>query len=146
MLADRTFEISLATYANESPDQPVHEVKERSYTEFLHRLVPEDTEKPHPWLNLFLPDDETESLIADFTATGGDVGPAGELLVYPFDPSLTTAPAIGLPTSTVVFLVGLLRTAESPTSLARMVAANRRWRQRTLDVGGRVYLDRSGTP
>nr|CTQ95788.1 putative oxidoreductase [Kibdelosporangium sp. MJ126-NF4] len=146
VLADRTFEISAVTYTNEIPTQPVDETEERDYADFASRAELEGAEKPHPWLNLFLPDTEVEQFLTDFLASGDDVGPLGTTLAYPFDTRLITAPEVRLPRSDVAFLVALLRTAESPASLTRMAAANEKWRQRTLEVGGRVYLDRSGTP
>ncbi|MFC0113652.1 FAD-binding protein [Kibdelosporangium aridum] len=139
-LPEGTFEISLATYDSAVPDLAVDE--EVSYFEFANRLVLEDQDKPHPWLNVFLPQDA----VPDFMASVGDVGPTGTVLIYPFDTRLITAPAVSLPAGDVAYLVAVLRTAQSPTSLTQMLAANADLRQRTLNAGGRVYLDGSGTP
>ncbi|MCE7006782.1 FAD-binding protein [Kibdelosporangium philippinense] len=139
-LPDGTFEISLATYSTPALDLPLDE--EVSYTEFANRLVLEDMDKPHPWLNVFLP----EAAVPGFVASIGDVGPTGTILIYPFDTRLITAPAVALPSGEVAYLVAVLRTAQSPTSLTQMLAGNANLRQRTLDAGGCVYLDGSGTP
>jgi cytokinin dehydrogenase len=150
------FEIEAVSYGR--PGDPaglshasVKSVERLPYFSFLNRLAEGeallrstgDWDRPHPWLNVFVPDSAIESWLAGFvtSTTREDIGTNGTVLVYPFDTTMITAPLVPLPASRVAFIVAVLRTAADPPALRRMLAANSVWRQRTLKEGGTVYLD-----
>lgn len=129
----------------------VNSVERLPYFSFLNRLAEGeallrstgDWDRPHPWLNVFVPDASIEAWLADFVAntTQHDIGTNGTVLVYPFDTSMVTAPQVAVPSSRVAFLVAVLRIAADGPALDRMLAANASLRRRTLEEGGTVYLD-----
>jgi FAD/FMN-containing dehydrogenase len=128
----------------------VEAVENPAYPEFLDRLAEGeeflrgigDWARPHPWIELFLPDAHADDFLSTMMAslTVDDLGENGVLLIYPFDTGLLNAPQPPMPQgSPVAFLVGLLRTASSDAALARMLAGNADLRRRALDVGGTIY-------
>jgi cytokinin dehydrogenase len=151
---DGTFQLDAVSYG--APGEltglspaAVDSVEVLPYFDFLNRLAigearwraAGDWDRPHPWLNLFLPDTAIDSFMAELTSSPPELGINGTVLVYPFDTSMITAPQVPLPASRVAFLVALLRIAPDQQVLDRMLAGNERLRQRTLEVGGTVYLD-----
>jgi FAD/FMN-containing dehydrogenase len=85
---------------------------------------------PHPWLNLFLPDDATDSYVTSVMAglTPADLGASGLVLLYPVPTEKLTAPLLRVPDSELTFLFAVLRTASPDTGAlpaATMLAANR---------------------
>jgi cytokinin dehydrogenase len=127
----------------------VDSVEVLPYFDFLNRLAigearwraDGDWDRPHPWLNLFLPGTAIDAFMAELTSSPPELGANGTVLVYPFDTSMITAPRVPLPSCRVAFLVALLRIAPDPAALNRMLADNNRLRRRTLEAGGTVYLD-----
>lgn len=99
--------------------------------------------RPHPWLNLFLP----AECVVDFVRRSSDelarehLGETGLVLLYPFRTDAVTTPGIALPNGPVVFLLAVLRTADTDRQVSRMLAANQRLRERALALGGCPYLD-----
>jgi hypothetical protein len=151
---DGTLQLELVSYGtpgdlNGLSHTVVDSVEVLPYFDFLNRLAigearwraAGDWDRPHPWLNLFLPDAAIDSFMAELTAGRPELGVNGTVLVYPFDTSMITAPKVPLPGSRVAFLVALLRIAPDQAALNRMLADNERLRRRTLEAGGRVYLD-----
>lgn len=161
---DGTFQLEAASYGTPGDlhglsYSAVESEEVLPYFDFLNRLAEGeaflrsvgDWDRPHPWLNLFLPAEAIDAFMAELTSSGPEVGANGTVLVYPFDTNVITVPQVPLPASEVAFLVGLLRIAPDQQALTRMLADNRQLRQRTLELGGTVYLDVSprhggGTP
>jgi cytokinin dehydrogenase len=156
---DGTFELEAVSYGAPGclhglSHAAVDSVEVLPYFDFLNRLAAGearwradgDWDRPHPWLNLFLPGTAIDSFMAELTSSGPELGANGTVLVYPFDTSMITAPQVPLPSCRVAFLVALLRIAPDQAALNRMLADNNRLRQRTLEVGGTVYLDVSHRP
>ena len=71
-----------------------------------------------------------------------DLGGTGLGLVYPIPTNRFTTPGFPKPKGAVPFLVALLRTAlpDDPSTLERMLRANRLVTGRVLELGGSVYL------
>ena len=97
---------------------------------------------PHPWLNVFLPDETTDHLVGDVIdhLTPADIGLSGVILLYPVRRRLLRTPLLRVPDEELVFLFTLLRTA-SPGAAdpAAMVAANRALYERVQAAGGTQY-------
>ena len=85
---------------------------------------------PHPWLNLFLPDDATDSYVTSVMADLAlpDLGASGLVLLYPVPTGKLSAPLLRVPDSELAFLFAVLRTASPDTGAlpaATMLASNR---------------------
>ena len=98
--------------------------------------------RPHPWLNLLLPADTAVELVRSSAAELAPelLGETGLVLLYPFRTDAVTTPRIPLPPGRLVFLLAVLRTADTDTALAGMLAANHTLRERAHTFGGRIYL------
>lgn len=94
---------------------------------------------PHPWLNVLLPDSAAEAVLAESLA-GLTVGETGVVLVYPLPRARFRTPGLRLPDSPTVFLLALLRTADSPSALRAMVEHNEYVRRLSAAAGGTTYL------
>jgi FAD/FMN-containing dehydrogenase len=126
------------------------EIEDLPYFDFLNRLAASveflksigEWARPHPWLNVFLPDTRTDSLVADVVGhlTPADIGLSAVILLYPVRRRLLRAPLLRVPDEELVFLFTLLRTA-SPGAAdpAAMVAANRAVYERVQTAGGTQY-------
>jgi FAD/FMN-containing dehydrogenase len=94
---------------------------------------------PHPWLDLFLPDQAAEEFIGAALATltlattGG-----GPLLCYPFKRAKSTRPFLALPESETVFIFDVLRFAD-PTTVQDRIEDNRRLFESARQRGGKRY-------
>jgi cytokinin dehydrogenase len=116
-----------------------------TYREFLNRVAEGeqflrsigDWDRPHPWIDLFVPDESVDEFITSLTTE--TIGENDVVLIYPFDTSLSSSPL--MPSSRVAFLVALLQTATSEAALARLLARNEDLRRRVLAAGGTIYLD-----
>ncbi|NUR28842.1 MAG: FAD-linked oxidase, partial [Catenulispora sp.] len=128
------------------------EIEEFDYQGFVDDLAPliaylKSTGEwfdPHPWFDMFLPDDATEDYVTT-TLTGlttADIGASGVILLYPVPTSRLRAPLLRLPDSELTFLLAILRTA-SPDAGARpaaeMLTANRDLYLKAQALGGTVY-------
>jgi cytokinin dehydrogenase len=125
-------------------------ITEYSYLDWVNRLAPTvELLKalgiwyfPHPWINLFLPDSRTRSLVAATLAdlTVDDTG-QGPVLLYPYKTSRLTRPFVMRPAEPVAWLFALLRTAvpPDPATVARQLADNRALYEAARAVGGKRY-------
>ncbi len=99
-------------------------------------------EFPHPWVNLFVPATNAQTLIGETleTLTVDDVG-QGPILINPFNRQLFRAPFFRVPNSRHFFLFALLRNAVPPTPerAEQLVTANRTLFERVVTLGGKRY-------
>ena len=124
--------------------------QDMSFFDYLNRLAPlvEFLRQigvwafPHPWVNLFVPAANAQTLIGETlaTLTVDDVG-QGPILINPFNRELFRAPFFRVPDSRHFFLFALLRNAVPPTPerAAQLVAANRTLFERATTLGGKRY-------
>jgi cytokinin dehydrogenase len=147
------YEIEAVTYGSASLDGLRHAsaepAEDLSYFDFLNRVAEGETflrevgdwHRPHPWIEVFLPDDSTDTFLTDLVAgtTWDDIGENGVFLIYPIDTTRITAPRPRLPGTPTVFMAALLRTAKDPATLHAMLAANSLLTRRAAAVGGTIY-------
>jgi cytokinin dehydrogenase len=124
--------------------------QDMTYFDYLNRLAPlVDFLRqigvwalPHPWVNLFVPAANAQTLIGETlaTLTVDDVG-QGPILIYPFNRELFRAPLFRVPDSRHFFVFALLRNAVPPTPerVTQLVAANRTLFERAVMLGGKRY-------
>jgi cytokinin dehydrogenase len=126
------------------------EIEELGYFDFLNRLAASveylksigEWDRPHPWLNVFLPDGATDALVTAVMAelTPADIGLSGVILLYPARRALLRQPLLRVPDGELVFLFTLLKTASPGSdSVDAMVAANRALYDRVTAAGGTQY-------
>jgi FAD/FMN-containing dehydrogenase len=121
-----------------------------TYFDYLNRLAPLIAflrqigvwDLPHPWVNLFVPAANAETLIGETlaTLTIDDIG-QGPILIYPFNRGLFRTPFFRVPDSRHFFVFSLLRNAVPPTPerIAELIAANRALFERARTLGGKGY-------
>ncbi len=126
------------------------QIADLGYFDFLNRLAASveflksigEWDRPHPWLNVFLPGSATDALVTDVIAhlTPADIGLSGVILLYPVRRRLLRAPLLRVPDEELVFLFTLLKTA-SPGAADpdAMVTANRALYERVQAAGGTQY-------
>lgn len=125
-------------------------IEDLDYFDFLNRLAAPveylrsigEWDRPHPWLNVFLPDAATDSLVESVVSdlTPADIGLSGVILLYPVRRALLRQPLLRVPDSELVFLFTLLKTASAGAdSVDAMVAANRSLYERVVSAGGTQY-------
>lgn len=124
--------------------------QDMTYFDYLNRLAPLVAflrqigvwDLPHPWVNLFVPAANAQTLIGGTlaTLTVDDVG-QGPILIYPFNRELFRTPFFRVPDSRHFFVFSLLRNAVPPTPerVAQLVAANRALFERAVTLGGKRY-------
>src|SRR5215213_3114335 len=124
--------------------------QDMTYFDYLNRLAPLVAflrqigvwAFPHPWVNLFVPAANAQTLIGETlaTLTVDDVG-QGPILIYPFNREVFHTPFFRVPDSRHFFVFALLRNAVPPTPerAAQLVAANRTLFERTVVLGGKRY-------
>ena len=124
--------------------------QDMTYFDYLNRLAPLIAflrqigvwDLPHPWVNLFVPAANAQTLIGETlaTLTVDDVG-QGPILIYPFNLELFRAPFFRVPDSRHFFIFALLRNAVPPTPerAAQLIAANRTLFERATMLGGKRY-------
>ena len=124
--------------------------QDMTYFDYLNRLAPLVAflrqigvwDFPHPWVNLFVPAANAETLIGDTLAhlTVDDVG-QGPILINPFRRALFDAPFFRVPDSRHFFIFALLRNAVPPTNerAAQLVADNRTLFERAVALDGKRY-------
>jgi len=124
--------------------------QDMTYFDYLNRLAPLIAflrqigawALPHPWVNLFVPAANAQTLIGETlaTLTVDDVG-QGPILIYPFNRELFRTPFFRVPDSRHFFVFSLLRNAVPPTPerTAELVAANRTLFERATSLGGKRY-------
>jgi cytokinin dehydrogenase len=124
--------------------------QDMTYFDYLNRLAPLVAflrqigvwDFPHPWINLFVPAANAQTLIGETlaTLTVDDVG-QGPILIYPFNRELFRAPFFRVPDSRHFFIFSLLRNAVPPTPerANELVADNRTLYERAVMLGGKRY-------
>ncbi len=124
--------------------------QDMTYFDYLNRLAPLVAflrqigvwALPHPWVNLFVPAANAQTLIGETlaTLTVDDVG-QGPILIYPFNRELFRTPFFRVPNSRHFFVFALLRNAVPPTPerAAQLIADNRRLFERAAMLGGKRY-------
>jgi cytokinin dehydrogenase len=126
------------------------EIENLAYFDFLNRLAPSveylksigEWQRPHPWLNLFLPGTATDALVTSVIddLTPADIGASGVILLYPVRRELLRVPLLRVPDETLVFLFALLKTASPGAAEASaMIEANRVLYQKAQRLGGTQY-------
>jgi hypothetical protein len=97
---------------------------------------------PHPWMTLFLPEDQTTAYVGDLVAglTTADTG-GGPILFYPFNTAKMRRPLFRVPRGAEAFHLSILRTAPPvPSVIAAMLGHNRSLYDRAVAVGGHRYI------
>jgi len=96
-------------------------------------------DRPHPWLDLFVPSPVADRLLGDVLATPvvHGVGPL-RILLYPLRRSRLRQPLLRTPDQERFFLLDVLCTA-GPGMAHAMVSANRSLFERCRALGGTVY-------
>jgi len=124
--------------------------QDMTYFDYLNRLAPLVAflrligvwDFPHPWVNLFVPAANAQTLIGETlaTLTVDDVG-QGPILIYPFNRDAFHTPFFRVPNSRHFFVFALLRNAIPPTPerTAELIAANRILFDRATSLGGKRY-------
>ncbi|MBK1786976.1 FAD-binding protein [Prauserella cavernicola] len=127
------------------------ETEDSTYLEFLDRMAEGEAVlreegswfHPHPWLNVFVSDDEVDTVVAETLAgtTGADLGDSGLVMLYPVRHEVLTTPLTRVPSGDVVWLFALLRTGNpyDPAGVARMIRLNADLYERVTPSGGTVY-------
>ena len=124
--------------------------QDMTYFDYLNRLAPLIAflrqigvwDLPHPWVNLFVPAANAQTLIGETLAnlTVDDIG-QGPILIYPFNRNVFRAPFFRVPDSRHFFVFALLRNAVPPTPerVAELLADNRELFERATMLGGKRY-------
>jgi FAD/FMN-containing dehydrogenase len=122
----------------------------RTYAEWTNRLAAQVAflqsqglwTRPHPWLDLFVPDAAADAFIGATLAglSPDDLGPFAPILLFAFDGARFTRPLFRTPPGGTLFLFDLLRTAPADAAAAaRLVDANRALFERNRTLGGTHY-------
>jgi cytokinin dehydrogenase len=124
----------------------VKEVTDLTYGLFLDRLAPAvsarraagDWTRPHPWLNVLLPDSAADDVLEQVMAelNPADLGEFGLVLTYPVR---TATPNLRVPDKPLTFLLALLLTAETDEDLVRITERNERLYHQVRRSGGHLY-------
>lgn len=127
----------------------VRETTDLSYALFLDRVAPAvaarratgDWTRPHPWLNVLLPDSAADTVLDQVMAelTPVDLGEFGLVLTYPVRTATLRTPGLRVPDEPLTFLLALLLTADTPADLARITDRNERLYEQVLLAGGHLY-------
>ena len=123
-------------------------IEEHTYFDWANRLAPLIAELratgafalPHPWFDVFLPDDGADDYLADVFANlvAEDVG--GPILLYPFPRETVRGSLVALPGTELVFLFDLLRfAAPDPVVVERLIAENRTLFEAARALGAKRY-------
>jgi len=124
--------------------------QDMTYFDYLNRVAPLIVflrqigvwDFPHPWINLFVPAANAQTLIGETLAnlTVDDVG-QGPIRIYPFNRELFRTPFFRVPDSRHFFVFALLRNAVPPTPerAAQLIEDNRTLFERAVALGGKRY-------
>lgn len=149
----RRYEIEVAAHLpSESTVDGLGEVLESdelAYGLFTDRLAPTvaarvaggDWTRPHPWLNVFLPDSAADDLLTEVLSelTPADLGEFGVVLTYPVPTAVLATPGLRVPAGRLTFLLALLLTATTADDLARIGERNERLHALVRRAGGTRY-------
>ncbi|GAB2757686.1 FAD-binding protein [Amycolatopsis magusensis] len=153
-----TYLLEAVTYSTASLDDlrfERMEVEDSTYFDFLNRMAEGEAAlraegswfHPHPWLNVFLPDEVVGRVVADTLATTRreDLGGTGLVMLYPVRASALNTPLLRVPAGELVWLFSLLRTGKpaDPIENARLTTLNIRLYQQAKALGGTVYPSNS---
>jgi FAD/FMN-containing dehydrogenase len=124
--------------------------QDMSYFDYVNRLAPLVAflraigawAFPHPWVNLFVPAANAQTLIGETLAnlTVDDVG-QGPILIYPFNHDQFHTQFFRVPDARHFFIFSLLRNAVPPipARAAELIAANRTLFERATALDGKRY-------
>jgi len=127
------------------------ENEETTYFGFLNRMADGEAAlraegswfHPHPWLDLFLPDDAVEEVVAEFLATtdASELGATGLVLLYPVRKDRLTTSLFSVPEGEISWLFSPLRTGspDDPLHNARLIELNVDLYRKVRDLGGKAY-------
>ena len=122
-------------------------VREYTYFNFCDRVTDKEAalralarwDLPHPWFDIFLPEDHSEQYIRGILAgLSFDDVPDFPNLIYGFRKSRLTRPLLRTPMQETFFQFDVLRTT-SPERIEEAVMANRRFYEDGHSVGGLLY-------
>jgi cytokinin dehydrogenase len=146
------YEIEVARPPSSSPVDGLGEVRDVvdvAYGLFLDRVAPSvaarraagDWARPHPWLNVLLPDSAADDLLERVMAelTPADLGDFGVVLFYPMPTAALATPLLRVPEERLTFLLALLLTATTDEDLARITERNERLYAEVRRAGGVLY-------
>jgi FAD/FMN-containing dehydrogenase len=136
-----------ALLAGFSPLEGSTIIEEHTYFDWANRLEPLITELratgafdlPHPWFDVFLPDDADDYLTDVFAnLVADDVG--GPILLYPFARDAVRGSLVALPATELVFLFDLLRfSPPDPAVVERLITDNRTLFEAARELGAKRY-------
>ncbi|MFI9454329.1 FAD-binding protein [Amycolatopsis sp. NPDC052450] len=127
------------------------EDEDTKYFDFLNRMADGEAAlraegswfHPHPWLNLFLPDDKVEHFVAETLAATGEpeLGATGLLLLYPVRNDRLKTPLFSVPPGELSWLFCPLRAGspDDPLHNARLLELNVDLYRKARDLGGKAY-------
>lgn len=99
---------------------------------------------PHPWLDVFIPESETEDLVENFVdrLDPDNVG-TGVLLLYPFFTDKLELPLFRVPSERIAYQLSLLRFPPpgDPARVDTMLALNRKLYDEVVHARGTRYLN-----
>lgn len=136
-----------ALLKNLNPDSGTT-ISEFSYFDWQNRLAPVVAqlqesgiwEFPHPWIDLFIPNNQVKSYINAVLQNLTPTDVNGPILLYPFLRSKLTRPFIKTPKDDIIYLFSVLRTAPpDPTVVNAMITANRALFEQARNQGGKSY-------
>jgi cytokinin dehydrogenase len=132
-------------------DRDTAEIEDLSYAEYLHRLDRDERllratgewDRPHPWLTLLLPEAAAAAFVPAVLAEADQQGLrfCGVVQLRPLSGRVLRAPLLRRPPGELLCLLSLMRTAPptDPSTVQRMVAANRALYERARAVGGVLH-------
>ncbi|WP_309112200.1 FAD-binding protein [Saccharothrix sp.] len=128
------------------------EITDTTYWDFANRLADDVAllrrigpwQHPHPWNNLLLPDNAVEEVVTTALSEVDreGLGDSGLVLLYPIPRDRLRTPQLHVPSTPIIFLLAVLRTAppDSPATLGRMLEHNQRTQDLAITSGGTIYL------
>ena len=98
---------------------------------------------PHPWLTSFVGHADAESIVGyELERLGpGDLGPMGQVVLFPLRRTTATTPLLRLPTDDICFAFNLIRIppTDDAVEARRLVSANRAIYDRIRGRGATLY-------
>nr|QEO74642.1 hypothetical protein [uncultured bacterium] len=97
-------------------------------------------QRPHPWLDLVMPDSAVDDLLPEVlgSPSAGGLDPL-RVLLYPLRPNRCHRPLLRLPEEERAFLVDVLSTATDRAAADAMTVSNRALYERNRLQGGTMY-------
>lgn len=123
--------------------------EQKAYSEFLHRLKPGITffkgngswQGAHPWINLFLRDDQVQRFVSDWITASDLTQETGRwpILLYPMDRKKLTCPFFQVPDSETVWVFDILRYAGSQERAEELIRRNKNLYTAAKATGATMY-------